>query len=102
MSDKRLLKSYVWHGDRCYFVSTIERDSSAQVVPPSRYNETIAWEYDWDSQERGDMVAMEGEGAACRQHFAVCRSLFTTGKYDPDLSELFSATSEKGGGDETT
>ncbi len=28
-ADEPKLKSYVWHDEKCYFVSTIERDSSA-------------------------------------------------------------------------
>lgn len=77
--DTRKLKSYVWHGDACFFVSTIERDSSAAISPPPRYFETIAWEYNWDTAERGEQVDMDGDGPALDQHFAMCRQLFTNG-----------------------
>ena len=85
MPDKRELKSYVWHKDQCYFISTIERDSSAMVGPPSpRFHETIAWEYDWNSIERGKMIAQEGAGGAFEQHYWVCKQLFTHGEIRDD------------------
>ncbi len=80
MNDKRLLKTYVWHGDDCFFVSTIERDSSAAVDPPPRFNETIAWEYDWDMKELGDQVGSSGSGPALLQHWEMVQSFFLTGK----------------------
>lgn len=82
--DKRQIKSYVWQREsgRCFFVSTIERESSADVEPPSRwYMETIVWGYDWDARERGAMLAMAGSGPALEQHFEVCRQLYETGEY---------------------
>jgi len=49
--DDRVAKTYVWHGGKCFFVSTIERDSSA-MEGPRRYNETMVWEYDLEKRER--------------------------------------------------
>lgn len=74
------IKSYVWHGDECFFVSTIELDSSAAISPSPRYFETMAWEYDYATQERGESVAFEGDGPALAQHFRVCEQLYRTGK----------------------
>lgn len=86
--NKRELKSYVWHDDKCFFVSTIERDSSARMPPPaSRFHETIAWEYDWETTERGAMVAQDGGGPAFRQHYLICEQLFKTGKYKEDSDD---------------
>ena len=82
--DTRQLKSYVWHRTtgRCFFVSTIERDSSAMTEPPPmRFMETIAWEYDWDSRMRGELVAMDGSNNVLIQHFEMCRQLYNTGEY---------------------
>lgn len=76
---RRLLKSYVWHGDDCFFVSTIERDSSAAVSPPLRYAETLVWEFDWGPQLKGAMIGMEGNGPAFKQHMTVCKNLFERG-----------------------
>lgn len=81
MDDRRIIKSYVWHNDKCFFVSTIERDSSAAISPPPRYFETIAWWYDWEIGERGDMVAHAGRGQALAQYVDVCRQLIETGEW---------------------
>lgn len=83
--DERRMKSYVWHGDECFFVSTIERDSSALMDSPvSRFHETIVWEYDWKTKERGAIVAQEGGGPAFEQHYRVCKQLFKTGKVEEE------------------
>ena len=79
--DKRLLKSFVWHNDQCFFVSTIKRTSSAAITSPPRYNETMAWEFDWDKDERGKWIVQTGCGGAIDQHYDVCEQLFQTGEY---------------------
>lgn len=78
---KKLLATYVYFESRCFFVSTIERESSAAVSPPPRFAETMVWDFDCQSRERGDIVAQAGDGEAFRQHFGVCEQLFRTGKY---------------------
>lgn len=79
MSNERKLKSYVWHGDKCYFVSTIERDSSATGYP-FRFHETLVWEYDWQTNERGEWVGQYGDGDAFRQHMKACEDFYRNGK----------------------
>jgi nitrate reductase beta subunit len=79
MTDERKLKSYVFHGDQCYFVSTIMRDSSA-VGYPSRYAETMTWEYDWKTNERGKIVDQDGSGDALTQHMRVVSDFYRCGK----------------------
>lgn len=54
-TNERVIKTYVWHADQCYFVSTIERTSSA-AANPCRFNETLVWRYDWGKSTRGQMV----------------------------------------------
>lgn len=51
---KPVIKTYIWHDGKCYFVSTIERDSSA-MLGPRRYNETIVWELG-ERNERGPIL----------------------------------------------
>lgn len=82
--DRRELKSYVWHheSDKCFFVSTIDRPSSAEACYGSRYKETIAWEYDWATQKRGNVVAHCGDGPAFKQHMDVCKQLYEAGVYN--------------------
>jgi hypothetical protein len=70
MSSDAILKSYVRHGDKWFFVSTIERDSSSPLG--SRYNETMVWEYNFDTKERGEILFQDGEPAgSIRNHLAL-------------------------------
>ena len=79
MNDERVIKSFVWHERRCFFVSTIERDSSA-MLGPERYYETMVWEFDWEKNERGDLIAQEGcPRGFLKEHFHVCERLHETG-----------------------
>lgn len=74
MDNVRVAKSYVWHGDQCFFVSTIDRDSSSMMG--GRYAETFVWEYDWDKADRGKMVGQaDGLAGSVATHFRVCRAL---------------------------
>ncbi len=45
----RLWKSYVFHEDQCWFVSTIERFFETAVGEMQGLVETVVWEYDWDT-----------------------------------------------------
>ncbi len=82
--DTPLLKTYLWHGDKCFYVSTYERDSSASADYGARYNETLGWSWDLDRNCRSEIVAHTGDGEAFRQHSAVCEQLYRTGEWrDP-------------------
>jgi hypothetical protein len=75
-----VIKSYVWHGDRCFFVSTIERTSSA-VACQSRYNETVVWAFDWAANLRGGMLHQDSDAkGSIRTHQKVCGDFFAHGK----------------------
>ena len=80
--NERIAKSYVWHAGRCFFVSTIERDSSAPQG--GRYEETIAWTYDWDRQIRGHQIYL-GEGPGL--HWVICQELEKNGKIIEETDE---------------
>ena len=88
MTDKdgRVIKSYVWHGDKCFFVSTIERDSSACLPPPlPRYNETLVWGYDWETSERSEHILYQGFAYhGIDEHQRICLALFKTGEVSDD------------------
>lgn len=74
-----VIKSYVWHGDDCFYVSTIERDSSA-MLDPGRYNETLVWRYDWDKRATTSLCYQRDcVRGSIRQHLEVCQELFDTG-----------------------
>jgi len=55
-----IAKTHVYHKDRVFFVSMIERDSSA-ALGPCRYLEWMAWEMVAKTMERGRLVG-QGEG----------------------------------------
>lgn len=79
MNDTRSIKTYVWHGEQCYFVSTIDRDSSALGGP--RYAETIVWPFDWNTSERGMMISQtsDREGSV-REHFRQAAAIHANGE----------------------
>lgn len=85
--DERVIKSYVWHQGKCFFVSTIERDSSA-IEGPRRYNETIVWEFDWPSQKRGKQIYQDGDGKhSIAVHLRTCQNLHDAGTPENEGSE---------------
>lgn len=78
-ADTPIIKTYVWHDGKCYFVSTIERDSSAGDMP-YRYTETMVWEYDWEGRERRKQV-LEGDGGpkSIRTHMEIVKAIHEGG-----------------------
>jgi hypothetical protein len=89
MDQNSLIQSYVRHKDseRAFFVSTIDRDSSAMVYPPPRYAETIVWEYDYNTGERGRIIYEDScyEGSI-RKHQEIAVQLREYGEI-PDKEE---------------
>ncbi len=82
-SDDKVIKTYVWHGSECFFVSTIERDSSAMLAP-GRYNETLVWRFDWATQTRGKLCGQaEGPVNSITAHLTTCKLLYETGQSEP-------------------
>ena len=77
--DERKLKSYIWHEGKCFFISTIMRPSSAMHYQ-GMYAETITWEYDWNTQERGKILDLTGDGDALTQHQMVVADFYRYGK----------------------
>lgn len=74
-----IAKSYLWHKGQIYFVSTIDRDSSAAYYQ-SRYAETMVWTWDWDKRERGELIHQdEGSQGSITTHLAVCKKLHEGG-----------------------
>jgi hypothetical protein len=78
-SNNRVMKSYVWYQEQCFFVSTIDRNSSSMMG--GRYAETMAWVYDWETAVRGEQVGMdESVEGSIFAHLKMCQSLHDTGK----------------------
>ena len=82
MGDVRLIKSYVWHGDKCYIVSTIDRDSSSEQG--GRFSETMVWEFDWNKNERGKHIAFSDGGLESHigRHLKLCQRIFDSGTFE--------------------
>lgn len=74
MNSIKIAQSYIYSQ---WFVSTIERDSSAMVSPPLRFYETIVWEWNPATKENGKMLYI-GEGGES-YHSEVCRTLIING-----------------------
>jgi len=85
MSSKTLIQSYINSKVRWYFVSTIHRESSVAMIPTPWFYETIAWEWDSVTRERGKMIAQEGApdniSSGLMSHQEVCKQLLLTDKY---------------------
>jgi len=80
MTDNRIIKSYVWHEGKCFFISTIDRDSSA--IGGGRYAETMVWDFDWDTDKRGDIITQDEDSeGSIRTHLHMCQQFHNNGKY---------------------
>jgi hypothetical protein len=85
--DVDVLKSYVAHGDKHFYVSTIDRASSA-CEGPARYNETIVWEWNYGTRERGEMLHQSGDSeGSLHGHFRICQAYHETGLPPKELDE---------------
>lgn len=81
-SDTRSIKTFIWHGEQCFFVSTIDRDSSSDFG--GRFAETIIWLYDWAKKERGALISQttDSEGSI-REHMRQVAAIHETGGAAP-------------------
>lgn len=81
----KVMQSYVWHEGKCFFVSTINRESSAVYAYGATYAETMVWEYDYEKRVRGTLIG-QGEGltGSVHTHLAMCKQLAESGKFVSD------------------
>lgn len=78
-------KSYVWHHEICFFVSTIERDYDT-YEGLMRGQETMVWRYDWDKRERiGDLIL---QVCTPGEHQNICRQFILYGDYQESRLNL--------------
>lgn len=55
------------------------------MLGPSRYNETIVWEYAWEKAERGQMLYQDEDSLGRIQtHLRIVESLFQRGTAQDD------------------
>jgi hypothetical protein len=75
----RIIQTYVTHKGKEYFISTINRESSSMYG--GIYAETLVWEWDRETRERGDLVGQdEGSRDSIRAHLQMVERIFKTGK----------------------
>lgn len=74
---KSTIHSYVFHGEKCWYVSTIYRQCSA-LYNNDMYYETLVWEYDVLKKERGKIVHQSEE---LEEHFNICKSILEKGAF---------------------
>ena len=80
-ADKTLAQTYVWHSGEGFYVSTINRRSSAALSYGRIYSETMVWEWNRETKKRGDII---GQDEHCEDslfaHQRMVQRLFDTGK----------------------
>ena len=82
MSD--LVKTYIHHKDKMFFVSTMNREAST-LDYSAIYAETMAFEYDKNTKRVGKIVAQTSSAKdSIGGHIRVCAELFKTGEYQED------------------
>lgn len=75
-----LARCQIWHGGKCYLVSTINRESSAEYG--GVFAETLVWEWDSANNKRArDTILLQDEGPAnsISTHLAICEKIFSEG-----------------------
>lgn len=76
----KLAQTYVWNGDKAFFVSTINRQCSA-VAYNGLYAETMVWEWDERRPNQRGALLWQGEAAegSLRTHQRVVEKLAKDG-----------------------
>ena len=73
------ISTHVWYGDKCWFVSTIERSSSI-IECSGNYNETAVFEYNSQTKECGALIWTDSSVVGCiKAHITVVENLHTYG-----------------------
>lgn len=77
-----LVQTYVYYKDRKFFVSTINRRSSAVEAYGAEYAETFVWEWNGVDKDRGYHVH-QGEGSkdSIRVHQKIVEQIFEYGAF---------------------
>ena len=83
--NEKVWQSYVWHEDKCFFVSTIERDYDTGQGR-IRGEETMVWEYDHKNRKRGEWI---WQGGGVVDHKNVCHALVADGKIPDEDSKRY-------------
>lgn len=84
--NKTLAQSYVWHNDKAFFVSTINRQCSASLAYGHVYAETLVWEWNPKTRTRGKMKGQDecAEGSIFA-HQRMVKRIFNTGLCETEV-----------------
>ena len=87
--NKTLAQTHVWNGEKGFFVSTINRPSSAALAYGRIYSETMVWEWNRETKQRGNLI---GQDEHCKDslfaHQRMVQRLFDTGKCEEPDDDL--------------
>lgn len=86
--NKTIAQTYVWHRDNAFFVSTMNRASSAAAMCGQEFAETLVWEWHPDVGERGRLIGSDNGGkSSIHAHQKMVQRLYDTGL--PDREQTF-------------
>ena len=75
----KVAQTHVWHEGACFFVSTINRESSS--ILGGTFAETLVWKWDEATRQRGDLIGQTGGSTdSIHAHQAMVKRLHETGK----------------------
>ena len=78
-----LAQTYVWHNDKAFFVSTINRECSSPLAYGHIYAETLVWEWNPKTRERGKILGQdECSDGSISAHQNMVQRIFNTGSCD--------------------
>lgn len=80
MNDITKAQTYVYREGSAFFISTNERDSSAMISPPLRFMETIVWEWNCETRQRGHIVGQYGDNFDLSGHAKAIRDFSKFGE----------------------
>jgi len=82
--NEKLVQTYVKHEDQWFFVSTINRESSASESPGFEYAETIAWKIAHDNTRQEMLDIRTDMRNHIQTHLNYIHSLFEFGEAPPE------------------
>lgn len=70
-----------WETPPCFFISTINRESSSPFAYGSTYAETMVWEYNYETATRGKLVGQyEDSSGSIHGHLKAIHDFSKEGK----------------------
>lgn len=93
--DKTLAQTYVWRRDNVFLVSTINRVSSAALANGATYSETLVWECDPETIDRGSIIGSDSHLTdSIYAHQRMVQRIFDTGSCEEEKANVPSNENE--------